>query len=145
MNQPLEDEVLAAIAGDPRIPFEHAIAVSGDGGIVTLRGTVNTFSQRRSAVQDAKRSPGVYDVIDQIEVKLLDDVRDEELRGAVLQRLLWDSNVPIDSIDVKVGGGWVTLKGRVKHQFQSDAAFDAVASIRGVGGITNEIRVNTAG
>jgi osmotically-inducible protein OsmY len=95
-------------------------------------------------VQDAKRPLGVYEVVDQLVVRLIDDIRDDELRGWILQRLLWDANVPAESIDVRVGAGWVTLKGQVKHQFESDAAFDAVASIRGVGGITNDIRVVTA-
>ena len=49
-----------------------------------------------------------------------------------------------DGIDVKVTDGWVTLKGEVRHQFESDAAFDDVARLEGVGGITNEIRVVTA-
>jgi osmotically-inducible protein OsmY len=144
VNRELEDEVRAAIGRDPRIPDPTEIAVSGDGGIVTLRGTVNSFKQRRAAVQDAKRPLGVYEVVDQLEVRLIDDIRDDELRGWILQRLLWDANVPAESIDVRVGAGWVTLKGQVKHQFESDAAFDAVASIRGVGGITNDIRVVTA-
>ena len=74
---------------------------------------------------------------------LRDDVRDDEIRGAALQSLIWDAEVPSDSIDVKVVAGWVTLKGKVEFQFQSDAAFDDVAMIHGVGGITNEIKVVT--
>jgi osmotically-inducible protein OsmY len=35
----------------------------------------------------------------------------------------------------------VTLKGEVDHQFQSDAAFNHVASLYGVTGVTNEIKV----
>jgi len=45
---------------------------------------------------------------------------------------------------VTVRNGWVTLRGEVRHQFQSDAAFEDVARLEGVGGITNEIRVVTA-
>ena len=50
-----------------------------------------------------------------------------------------------NQIDVSVGSGWVTLKGRVKRQSESDAAFDAVSELPGVGGINNEIKVITAG
>jgi hypothetical protein len=39
----------------------------------------------------------------------------------------------------------LTVKGEVKHQSQSDAAFDAVRRLRGIGGITNKIVVITAG
>jgi osmotically-inducible protein OsmY len=46
----------------------------------------------------------------------------DEIRGAGLQNLIWDAEVPSDSIDVKVQDGWATLKGDVSFQFQSDAA-----------------------
>jgi osmotically-inducible protein OsmY len=35
----------------------------------------------------------------------------------------------------------VTLKGNVSYQFESDAAYDDVATLYGVVGVTNEIRV----
>ena len=46
---------------------------------------------------------------------------------------------------MKVTAGWVTLTGEVKHQSDGDAAFAAVSRLAGVGGITNEIKVITAG
>jgi osmotically-inducible protein OsmY len=60
----------------------------------------------------------------------------------VLQALIWDTEVPSDSIDVNVQEGWITLKGDVTYQFQSDAAYDDVATLYGVYGVTNEIKVN---
>ena len=145
MNRELEDEVRGHIGRDPRIPNPAEIAVSGDGGIVILRGTVNSLRQRRAAVQDAKRPLGVYEVVDELAVRVADDIRDDELRGWILQRLMWDTNIPPESVDASADAGWVTLKGQVSHQFESDAAFDVVSSVRGVAGITNEIRVVTAG
>jgi osmotically-inducible protein OsmY len=52
---------------------------------------------------------------------------------------------PADKVDVTAADGWLTLKGRVKHQSDSDAAFAAVSGLPGVGGITNRIEVVTAG
>jgi osmotically-inducible protein OsmY len=105
-NIPLEDAVIESLGLDPRIPDSLEIAVSANDGIVTLRGTVERFSQRRAAVQDAKKVTGVYDVDDQLKVDLLgEDVRDDnEIRGAALQALISDVEVPSDSVDVKVGG-----------------------------------------
>ena len=93
--------------------------------------------------QDANKIQGVYDVDDQIKVNLLGSDRreDDEIRGVALQALIWDVEVPSDSVDVKVDDGWVTLKGNVSYQFESDAAYDDVASLYGVYGITNEIKV----
>ena len=53
------------------------------------------------------------------------------------------SRFPSESIDVKISDGWATLKGDVSYQFESDAAFDDVACLYGVVGITNEIKVVT--
>jgi hypothetical protein len=71
-------------------------------GIATLRGTLGRFSQRRAAVGDARKINGIYDVHDQLDVRLLNDDRreDADLRGAALQILMWDSEVPADLIDV---------------------------------------------
>jgi len=142
-NSPLADEVLESLDLDPRIPDSAEIAVAADGGTVTLRGTVESFAQRRAAAQDANKIQGVYDVDDQIKVNLLGSDRreDDEIRGVALQALIWDVEVPSDSVDVKVDDGWVTLKGNVSYQFESDAAYDDVASLYGVYGITNEIKV----
>ena len=142
-NSPLADEVLESLDLDPRIPDSAEIAVAADGGTVTLRGTVESFAQRRAAAQDANKIQGVYDVDDQLKVNLLGSDRreDDEIRGVALQALIWDVEVPSDSVDVKVDDGWVTLKGNVSYQFESDAAYDDVASLYGVYGITNEIKV----
>ena len=144
-DTPLEDQVIATLAADPRLPAASEIAVSSDGGIVMLRGTVESFGQRRAAVQDARGIDGVYEVLDQLKVNLLGEDRreDDEIRGAALQTLMWDADLPADGVDVKVSDGWVTLKGDLMHQYQSDAAFDDVATLYGVVGVTNEIRVTT--
>ena len=55
-DTPLADAVTANLDSDPRIPESLEIAVAADDGIVTLRGTVESFSQRRAAAQDASRS-----------------------------------------------------------------------------------------
>jgi osmotically-inducible protein OsmY len=143
-NTPLEDVVIDAMDRDPRLPDSAEIAVSASGGVVTLRGTVESFSQRRAAASDAKKIDGVYEVDDQLKVNLPGDNRreDDEIRGVALQALIWDTDVPSDSIDIGVNEGWITLKGDVSYQFQSDAAYDDVASLYGVYGVTNEIKVN---
>lgn len=143
-NTSLEGAVIDSLDRDPRLPDSAEIAVSADGGVVTLRGTVESLSQRRAATKDAKKIDGVYEVDDQLKVNLLgaDRREDDEIRGIALQALIWDTEVPSDLVDVKVDDGWITLKGDVSYQFQSDAAYDDVASLYGVYGVTNEIKVN---
>jgi osmotically-inducible protein OsmY len=113
-------------------------------GSSPCRGTVESFSQRRAAGQDAYHVDGVYDVDNQLKVSLTGATRrdDDEIRGTALQSLIWDVDVPTSFVDVKLHDGWVTLTGNVSYQFESDAAYDDVASLYGVLGVTNEIIVS---
>jgi osmotically-inducible protein OsmY len=142
-NSRLEKDVITRLQDDPRIADSAEIAVAGDGGIITLRGTVERFSQRRAAERDARAVDDVDDVINHLKITLLgvDRREDDEIRGAALQHLIWDAEVPSDSIDVKVQDGWVTLTGDVGFPFQSDAAYEDVSRLYGVAGVTNEIKV----
>ena len=140
-----EDAVREVLSLDQRIPDPQQVAVSAEAGLVTLRGTVGSFSQRRAATRDAENVVGVDLVNDELKVRLLDESRreDADIRGMALQILMWDTDVPAELIDVKVDDGWVTLTGDVSYQFESDAAFDDVADMLGVVGVTNNIVVTT--
>ncbi|MEA2384622.1 MAG: hypothetical protein QOH72_4593 [Solirubrobacteraceae bacterium] len=142
-NDRIIDDARAELASDPRLPYADEIAVEAYGDTVTLRGTVGSFAQQRAAVADARRTPGVVDVYDELDVRILDRDRreDAEIRGAALQRLSWDTEIPTDYLDVHVKDGWITLKGDVDFQFQSDLAFDDVSRMYGVTGVTNKISV----
>ncbi len=139
------DEIRATLERDPRIHNPVEIAVSEREGTVTLRGTVRSLHQRRTAIELAKSAPGVATVIDELQVDPRDRWEDAEIRGAALQALVSSAGDVADRIDVHVADGWLTLKGEVKHQYDSDAAFEAVHALPGVGGITNEIKIITAG
>jgi osmotically-inducible protein OsmY len=140
----IEHAVRSALSDDPRLPFHDEIAVEAYHGLVTLRGTVGSFGQERAAVAAARRQPGVDDVYDQLQVRVLDADRrvDADIRGEALQRLMDDPMLDADYLDARVKDGWVTLTGHADRQFQSDKAFDHITSLRGVTGVTNEITVD---
>jgi osmotically-inducible protein OsmY len=139
----IQEDVRAALGDDPRIAFPDEIAVKAVGDSVLLRGTVGGFGEKQAAIADARRTRGVFTVDDELRVRLMDRDRreDAEIRGAALQRLMSDSQLVADYLGVEVKDGWVTLTGEVDHQFQSDKTFGHVADLKGVTGITNEIRV----
>ena len=110
-----------------------------------LRGSVRSFHQRRAAVKIAHSVHGVLTVEDELRVDPRDSWWDNEIRGAALQALISNPEVPGDRIEITVANGWLTLKGEVQHQSETDAAFDTVCRFPAVGGITNEIKVITAG
>jgi osmotically-inducible protein OsmY len=139
------DAIRARYARDRRIHHPAQLAVSERAGTVTLRGTVRSLHQRRVAVDIAKSVGGVRAVEDELIVDPRDHSIDDETRGVALQALMSSPDVPADMVDVAVVDGWLTLSGQVKHQSDSNAAFEAVSGLPGVGGITNKIQVITAG
>jgi osmotically-inducible protein OsmY len=143
INERVRDDVRAQLSSDPRLPYPDEIAVDYDGYTLTLQGTVGSFAQQRAAMADARRTPGVEDVFDDLQVRVLGDDRrkDAEIRGAALERLIWDAELSDQYLDVAVHHGWVTLKGEVGHQYQTDTAYERVATLRGVTGVTNEVKV----
>ena len=144
-DQNIAAEIRARLARDPRIHHPREVAVSARAGAVMLRGTVRSLHQRRAAAEIARSVRGVRTVDDELRVDPRDRWQDDEVRGAALQALMSDDRVPADRVDVRVASGWLTLSGSVKRQSQSDAAFEVVSRIAGVGGITNRIEVVTAG
>ena len=144
-DQTIIGDIRTVLDGDSRVDHAREIAISSHSGWVLLRGTVGSPRQRGAAIEIAKSVAGVRNVADELRVDLRDRWEDGELRGVALQALIADASVPADRIEVAVSDGWLTLKGEVKHQAASDAAFAIVSRLPGAGGITNEIRVITAG
>jgi osmotically-inducible protein OsmY len=144
-NEDLEFNVSEELVWDPKVD-NAAIAVSADDGVVTLRGTVGSFRQKREAKQDAERVYGVEMVNNELQVRILDAQRrdDADLRGAVLQALMLDSLVP-STIDAKVDQGWVTLTGTANWQFERDEAGFIAGNILGVVGVETEIELVAPG
>ena len=141
----ITDEIRATLERDDRVPHPAEVAVSERHGTVTLRGSVGSLHQRRAIAKIARAVPGVLAVEDDLRLDPRDRWQDNEIRGAALQALMSNDAMPAERIDVTVANGWLTLRGEVKHQYENDAAFEAVSALLGVGGITNEIKVITAG
>ncbi len=144
-DKAITEQTRVTLERDSRIPNPAEIAVSSRAGAVTLRGTVSSLRQHHAALEIARSVEGVREVEDGLKIDPRDRWMDAEVRGAALQALMSNDRVPADRIDVSVADGWLTLKGEVKQQQESDAAFESVRRLPGVGGITNEITVVTAG
>ncbi len=141
----IENDVRAALQRDQRIRHPELIAVSADEiGTVVLHGTVESPPERTAAARAARQVDGVFEVI-------VDDLKvhppignrraDDEIRAAAQQRVICDSRIRSNHIHVKVSHGWVTLTGYVRHESESAAAVDDVASLTGVVGVTDRIEV----
>jgi osmotically-inducible protein OsmY len=141
-NVELQHDVMDELQYEPSIEAA-AIGVTAQAGIVTLTGTVRSYSEKVSATQAAKRISGVKAVVDEIAVMLPHTHKrdDESIAQAAVQALEWDVQVPHTRIMVKVEQGRITLEGEVDHKYQQMAAVNAVRNLNGVTGVVNSIRV----
>lgn len=144
-NDDLERYVSDELVWDPKVDHRE-IAVSTDDGVVTLRGTVESFRQKREAERDAERVYGVERVQNELEVRILTGERrdDAELRGDLLHALMLDNLIP-SSVDAKVNDGFVTLTGKANWQFERDEAEFIAANVLGVIAVEDEIELVAPG
>lgn len=119
------------------------IGVTAKNGVVTLTGFVPHFIQKIGAERVVKGMAGVKGVANDIEVHLLgaNERSDTDIATAAVNALRWHADVPDEAIKVAVTHGWITLEGEVSWQFQREAAGQAVSSLIGVRGHTNQILV----
>jgi osmotically-inducible protein OsmY len=124
---------------DPRID-SAGVAVSAREGVVTLRGTVGSFHQKREGTKAAERVDGVVAVRNRIDVELLTGERreDADLRGDVLEALMLDAQVPT-TVDADVADGSVVLTGEAEWQYQRDEAEHVAGNVPGVRELQDQI------
>jgi len=134
----LQDNVLAEISFDPAInPSDVGITVSK--GVVTLRGTVASYSEKVLVEMAAKRVSGVHAFTDELTVEIPAFHRrdDRDIAVAVLNALKWDVTVNEKSVMVQVDGGYITLEGEAEWQYQINSATRSIQHLTGVFGVNN--------
>lgn len=141
----IKDDVLDELAWQPNID-ETEIGVVVKDGIVTLTGTVDSYSKKLAAEKAVKSVKGVKAVAEDIEVKYVSSFKknDTDIAKAAITALEWNSSVPHEKVFVKVDDGWVNLTGEVQWAYQKDAARSAVEKLLGVRGVNNLISIKQA-
>jgi osmotically-inducible protein OsmY len=138
IRRDVEDE----LRSDPDIDATD-MAVAVKNGVVTLAGFVRSFRQKQKVEKDVKRVAGVIGVANDIEVRLpiIHRRPDPEIARDVVEAIKRDLPLSWEVIKLIVDDGWVTLEGEVEWQYQREWAEKAVWNVRGVKGITNDIKV----
>jgi len=115
----IESDVRDELAWDPSVNSRDII-VSSRNGLITLRGTVDSYSKKVAADKAALRIQGVMGVINTIEIKLAKTLEreDADIEMAVNSALAWRSSIPKQNIKTSVKDGWVTIDGEVEWDFQ---------------------------
>ncbi len=143
-NESLQKDVQDAIKWEPLLNSAE-IGVTVKDGVVTLLGTVDSYTKKLEAEHAAKMVTGVKAVVEKIEIKYGDIGKktDENIAKEIVNAYKWNWSVPDDNIKVKVEKGLVTIEGNVAWNYQKDAASKAIRNLLGVIGIINNIVINS--
>ena len=148
-DEQLREKLAKALAYD-RVGYGttafNNIELGVQQGVVTLRGTVYGPSDRDSALSLVANTPGVRDVIDQLEVAPVspndDRIRLAEARAIYgygpLNRYALD---PAKTIRITVVNGRVTLNGVVDSEADKNMAGIRANGVSGVFAVTNNLQV----
>jgi osmotically-inducible protein OsmY len=126
-----------SLVWDTAVPEERIESIVRNG-VVTLKGSVDYWYQRRSAVDVVKRITGVLNVNDHITVTpppRSDNQIFEELKAAIRRRF------PHERIDATVDSGTVTLMGDVPSFYMFREAADLTRTTTGVKEVHNKLRI----
>lgn len=143
-NETLQQDVEDAIKWEPALQAAE-IGVIVKNGVVTLTGTVDSYTKKLEAEHAARNVAGVQAVVQKIEVKLTSTAvkTDEEIAASALNALKNNWSVPDRDIRVKVEKGWLYLEGTLKWNYQIDAAVRSVEDLTGVKGVINNLTIKT--
>lgn len=136
----LKSDIEIELRWDPHVN-ETQILVCVENGVVTLKGYVPTFSDKRAAERATKRFHSVKCVMNHIEVNLPGKLRrtDADIALSCARALDAKYSIPRNRVTAVVHDGWVTLQGELYWNFQKEAAAAAVRELMGVSGLTNNI------
>lgn len=141
-NEELQKDIQIAIKWEPTM---HAaeIGVTAKEGVVTLSGTVDSYTKKINAERAAKNVIGVKAIAEDIIINYSTTFskNDTEIANEVIDAWKTNLEVPNDKIKLKVENGWVKLDGTVAWNYQKEASQKAIENLRGVKGVTNLINV----
>ncbi len=126
----------------------NAITAKVRDGVVTLGGNAYSSSDKLSALSAASYTPGVRDVIDDIEVDPLSPI-DDGIRLYVARAVYGDPSLskyvidPGSPIRISVRNGIVILSGVVESDADRNLAGVRAVSVPGVSKVINNIQVES--
>jgi osmotically-inducible protein OsmY len=113
------------------------IAVSVDGGVLTLTGSVPSYRQKLYVETLARRISGRMRVANEIQVRVggSDSRSDAEIASDLIANLNEELPFSCGHIKCTVKDGWITLVGEFEWNYQLLRASDCARRANGVAGI----------
>lgn len=147
-DQDLQKKLQDKLSYD-QVGFGHvfdAISVNVENGVVTLGGHAHNYINRDSALALVATTPGVKDMIDNIEVDPVSTM-DDQTRLAVARAVYGFTTLnkyaidPAQPIRISVQNGHVELYGVVQSEADKNAAFIQANQVPGVFSVKNYLQV----
>jgi hyperosmotically inducible protein len=136
-----------ALFADERVKGREVSVDTMKGGVVHLRGKVDSTEAKAAAEEIAKGIEGVQSVKNDLQVvapaaRKMVDTKDADIDKAVKARLGKDAQVK--KVDVRTDAGVVTLTGEVPNIVASAKASQMARGVAGVKSVKNELTVRQA-
>jgi osmotically-inducible protein OsmY len=138
----LKTDVVAELAWDPAVS-PTAIGVAVKDGVVTLTGHLDTYAEKEAVARAVRRVEGVQAVALELDVRLSPQHQrsDTDIATSAELALKWHASVPAEAVRLTVDHGWVTMQGEVDWEFQRRSIENTIRPLKGVVGISNEIKL----
>jgi len=107
---------------------------------VTLGGTLQTISQKKTADQIAWQVPGVQGITDNLslsDAQATPESADDKLARRVEFELYSTKAIPLKTVQIHADNGIVTLTGTVSSRAEKLLAERTAKSVEGVRGVVN--------
>ena len=136
-----------ALFADERVKGREVSVDTMKGGVVHLRGKVDSPDAKAAAEEITKGIEGVQSVKNDLQVvapaaRKMVDAKDSDIDKAVKARLANDAQVK--KVDVRTDAGVVTLTGEVPSIVASAKASEMARNVAGVKSVKNELTVRQA-
>jgi osmotically-inducible protein OsmY len=136
----LQHDILDEFDWDPLIE-SNEVGVQVDDGIITLTGTVESYTKKWAAERAAFRVAGVRAVANDLSVHTKATRTDTDIAKAAALALEANMLLPHDKIDVTVNNAKITLSGEVSWEYQRKGAAASVRHLAGVRDVINLVRI----
>ncbi len=119
------------------------VFVTVNEGKVTLEGTTSSYWQKKLIEEVASNITGVVTTVNKLEVEPWEKIIDDSLAKKILVSLDRNHHIDVDTINVKVDDGVVTLYGSVHNWAQYYDALATACHTVGVVDVVAKLRIDS--
>lgn len=133
-DQIIKQEIIEQLTWDDSVNSTE-ITVMVHEGVVTLEGTIPSYSAKRNAEKDALKVRGVSQIENKLDVSFPTGVTlpdDATITSNIEKMLILDNRLNADQIEVQTHEGLVTLSGTAASQWEKNLAEEIASSSAGV-------------